>query len=608
MSALDLSVVIGFRNWGVERLRRSVESMRAAAGDVRMEVIISDYGSDDPAQAGAVAAELGARHLHTAGDSVWSRSRALNAGFAAASGELLVSTDADMLFAPGSFEAIVETARRSAPAALFLQCRDLPEDIPESLLDAPSAALWEMLDQRSAYRPRWGMGGMMAIDRQGFEILNGFDERLHTYGREDLDFALRARRAGYRTVWVSDPRARMYHMWHPRTGDDVSSTAQGREAIARNRRLVDSDATTSRNVTRSRPALREETPLLSVIVMPPPQECGENLHAAVATCLAQTVQNIEVLVPAPSALQPPLPDDPRVQVLPVPPGKDSLRTAAERAAGVFTAVVSPGVLAAPHHLEALLAAAVEGVGAIHCAAAELAPDGSIAVPVHGDTGTLMAASSLLRGLIANGDGTLTSSGLRDLLRHVGTVVAEAPGRSTIRLPGAGHVPSQLLLEGSDEERALMALLPRELNPGGRIARISRLRPQAALPRLDGDVEFSEIRFEDASLHTDLVVYDASYEALIALARAGEGLTVGLSGGALERADGGSWLRTVIDHARRDGLRLPVAIDRSPQGADLTGVYQIKDAAGIRMLRARDLDSPALPGDVPWLVIEEESHA
>src|SRR5699024_5341198 len=125
MSDLDLSVVIGFRNWGVERLRRSVASMRAAAGDVRMEVIISDYGSDDPAQPGAVAAELGAHHRHAAGDSVWSRSRALNAGVAVASGELLVSTDAYMLFAPGSFEAIVEAARRAMPAALFLQCRDL---------------------------------------------------------------------------------------------------------------------------------------------------------------------------------------------------------------------------------------------------------------------------------------------------------------------------------------------------------------------------------------------------------------------------------------------------------------------------------------------------
>lgn len=608
MSALDLSVVIGFRNWGVERLRRSVASMRAAAGDVRMEVIISDYGSDDPAQAGALAAELGARHLHTAGDSVWSRSRALNAGFAAASGELLVSTDADMLFAPGSFEAIVETARSSAPAALFLQCRDLPEDIPGNLLDEPSTAVWEMLDQRSAYRPRWGMGGMMAIDRRGFETLNGFDERLHTYGREDLDFALRARRAGYRTVWVSDPRARMYHMWHPRTGDDVASTAEGREAIARNRRLVDSDSTTSRNVARARPALREETPLLSVIVMPPPHECGENLRAAVATCLAQTVQNIEVLVPAPCAPQPPLPDDPRVHVLPVPAGEDPLRAAAARAVGVFTAVVSPGVLAAPPHLESLLSATVGGVGAVQSAAAELAPDGRIAAPARGDAGTLMAASTLLRALIASVDGTLPCESLGDQFRHSGAVVAEAPGLSAIHLPGAGNLPPQLPLEGSDEERALIALLPRELNPGGRIARVARLRPHAALPHVGGEVEYSEIRFEGASLHTDLLVHDASYEALIAVARAGEGLTIDLPDGALRRTEGGSWLRTVIDHARRDGLRLPVAIDRSPQGADLTGVYQVKDAAGIRMLRARDLDSPALPGDVPWLVIEEESHA
>lgn len=153
----------------------------------------------------------------------------------------------------------------------------------------------------------------------------------------------------------------------------------------------------------------------------------------------------------------------------------------------------------------------------------------------------------------------------------------------------------------------MALLPRELNPGGRIARVTRLRPQAAPPRLDGDVEFSEIRFEDASLHTDLLVHDAGYEALIALARAGEGLTVDLSDGAFQRTDGGSWLSTVIDHARRGGLRLPVAIDRSPQEAELTGVYRVQDADGVRVLRARGLDSPVLPGDVPWLVIEEESR-
>lgn len=608
MSDLDLSVVIGFRNWGIERLRRSVASMRAAAGDVQMEVIISDYGSDDPSLAGAVAAELGAHHLHTAGDNVWSRSRALNAGFAAASGDLLVSTDADMLFAPGSFEAIVETAQRAAPAALFLQCRDLPEDIPESLFDTPSTDPWEMLDQRSAYRPRWGMGGMMAIDRRGFEILNGFDERLHTYGREDLDFALRARRAGYRTVWVSDPRARMYHMWHPRTGDDVSSTVQGRAAITRNRRLVDSDATTSRNVTRSRAALREETPLVSVIVMPPPEELGRHLHAAVATCLAQTVQNIEVLVPAPSAPQSTLPDDPRVHVLPVPPGEDPLRAATARSTGVYTAVVAPGVLAAPHHLEALLAAKVEGVGAVECATADLAPEGSIAAPSHGDAGTLLAASPLLRTVIASIDGDLPRGSVADHLRHSGTVVSEATGPSSIRLPEPGHLPPRLPLEGSDEERALISLLPQEVNRSGRRARVARLRPQAAPPRLDGEVEFAEIRFGAESLHTDLLVRDADYEALIALARAGEELTVGPSDGAAQEPYGGSWLRTVIEHARRGGLRLPLAIDRSPREAELTGVYQVQDTTGVRTLRVRELDSPVLPGDVPWLVIEEEGRA
>ena len=99
------------------------------------------------------------------------------------------------------------------------------------------------------------------------------------------------------------------------------------------------------------------------------------------------------------------------------------------------------------------------------------------------------------------------------------------------------------------------------------------------------------------MHTDLLVHDASYEALIAVARAGEGLTIDLPDGhSGERMAGAGCALSSTMHAGR--VRLPVAIDRSPRGADLTGVYQIKDAAGIRMLRARDLDSPALPGDVP----------
>ena len=58
MSELDVSVVIGFRDWGAERIRRSAHSIIESFGSVQGEVIISDYGSADPEPARQVAAEL----------------------------------------------------------------------------------------------------------------------------------------------------------------------------------------------------------------------------------------------------------------------------------------------------------------------------------------------------------------------------------------------------------------------------------------------------------------------------------------------------------------------------------------------------------------------
>ena len=127
---VDVSVVIGFRDWGLRRIRLAVQSIQASFGRFSGEVIISDYGSIDPQANKALAEELECAYVYTPAE-VWSRSRALNAGFAISSGELLVSTDADMVFSPESFERIVETARKQPKAAFFLQCRDLPEGMDD---------------------------------------------------------------------------------------------------------------------------------------------------------------------------------------------------------------------------------------------------------------------------------------------------------------------------------------------------------------------------------------------------------------------------------------------------------------------------------------------
>ncbi|VEG30134.1 glycosyltransferase family 2 protein [Actinomyces howellii] len=178
---MRVSVVIGFRDWGAGRLELAARSVLESLAGLDGQLIVSDYGSRDPEPARAVAAGLGVAHVYTPVQGPWSRSRALNAGFALSDGDLLVSTDADMLFAPGTFPRVVRTARRHAGAALFMQCRDLPVGMDDQWLRLHRPD-WADLERAARLRPRWGMGGMMAIPRAGFEALRGFDERFHTYG------------------------------------------------------------------------------------------------------------------------------------------------------------------------------------------------------------------------------------------------------------------------------------------------------------------------------------------------------------------------------------------------------------------------------------------
>ncbi|WP_168167692.1 glycosyltransferase [Corynebacterium sp. HMSC074A01] len=355
MKPIDVSVVIGFRDWGLQRIRLAVESIKRSFGRFNGEVIISDYGSMDAHANELLAKELDCGYVYTTDAAVWSRSRALNAGFAISHGRLLVSTDADMVFSPTSFERILEIALAQPRAAYFLQCRDLPKGMDDDWVAAHPNE-WEVMEKSSRIRPRWGMGGMMAISRQGFFEIRGFDERFHTYGGEDLDFAQRARRAGFKTVWVNDPDVRMYHMWHPSTRAIVDQTAEGRATVERNRDIVYNDSSFVRNYLRWDHRPTDAPPLVTVAI------CTHNradlIRESIQSVLYQTIQDFEIVVIDDGG------DDNTKEVLDAF-GDDRIRyywqenagisaarnLAAEKSRGIYTAVLDDDDLMHPRRLE-----------------------------------------------------------------------------------------------------------------------------------------------------------------------------------------------------------------------------------------------------------------
>lgn len=262
---IDVSVVIGFKDWGLERLELSIISLNNAFGSLRGEVVISDFGSEDWEPIRDLANRHGAVYQRTPNAIGWSRSRAINAGYAQSRGRILVATDADMLFSPRSMELIVERIDRDPHLSVVLQCRDLPEGFSHENSDVISQN-WKLLETVSQIRPRWGMGGMFAATRERVMNVGGYDNRMHTYGGEDLDFAQRIRRSGSPLLWIEDPEVRMYHIWHAPTISTVSQTAEGTEAVAFNRSILKNDYTWKRNNHLSEWDIGEATNSCSVLI------------------------------------------------------------------------------------------------------------------------------------------------------------------------------------------------------------------------------------------------------------------------------------------------------------------------------------------------------
>lgn len=259
----ELSIVIGFKDWGLDRLCGAVRSISMASKGASVEVVVADYGSEDNCGYREALESLGAVYRYVETNGVWSRSRALNAGLAIARGRFLLTTDADMVFTPGSFARIVELLRQHSGSALVLQCRDLPEGIThEDILGGNLS--WGQIADRSKIRPRWGMGGLMAFDRTAYHELRGLDERMEVYGGEDMDLAKRLAQAGRKWIWVTDPAVNMYHVWHPSSRTATDSTPEGRAAIEFNRTIHRNDNSLVRNLRSWKGRPDESQPLVTV--------------------------------------------------------------------------------------------------------------------------------------------------------------------------------------------------------------------------------------------------------------------------------------------------------------------------------------------------------
>jgi N-acetylglucosaminyl-diphospho-decaprenol L-rhamnosyltransferase len=230
--AVRVSVVIV--NWNAgEALGACLDSVAAdAPRDGRREVVVVDNASED-ASLGLARARVPAIRLVETGSNLGFAAGA-NRGAAAATGDVLVFLNPDARVRPGAIDRLVDALATTPGAGIAggglrdARGRWQPASarfgpVRHLLLDTTPGRL-ALRRRRAPHVVEWVYGTFVAVRRDVFERLGGFDASYFCYG-EDMDLCHRAARLGIGTIHV--PEAIAEH------GQNVSATRRfgsGREA------------------------------------------------------------------------------------------------------------------------------------------------------------------------------------------------------------------------------------------------------------------------------------------------------------------------------------------------------------------------------------------
>ena len=244
---VDARVIVVTYNPG-ETLEAFVYSVGAATTSLAVEIIVVDNDSSDGA-AQAVSGDGRARLIETGANLGYGA--AANLGARDADAEWLVICNPDIVWHPGALDALLTATERWPAAAAFgptilepdgsiyPSARALPS-LRTGVGHALFSRLWPSNPWTRRYRgvtdgrervAGWLSGSCLAIRREAFEAIGGFDERYFMFF-EDVDLGRRLGAAGCASVYV--PAATVTHLgghsWRarpePMIGAHHSSAAQ----------------------------------------------------------------------------------------------------------------------------------------------------------------------------------------------------------------------------------------------------------------------------------------------------------------------------------------------------------------------------------------------
>ncbi len=251
MNPATVHVVIVNWNSGAQ-LRECLQSFAAVADDdVAARVTVIDNASTDGSSEG-LEASMPLAVVRNADNRGFGA--ACNQGAAGSEADFLLFLNPDTRLMPGSFAEPVRYLRaheNERVGIVGIQLVDADGRVARNTARAPTA--WSMVGNSVGFdrlAPRlfpphfvteWAhdqtrtvdqvMGAFFLVRRSLFETLRGFDERFFVY-YEDLDFSVRARAQGWRSVYLSTAQA-----FHRGQGTTEGATARRTFYFCRSRIL-----------------------------------------------------------------------------------------------------------------------------------------------------------------------------------------------------------------------------------------------------------------------------------------------------------------------------------------------------------------------------------
>lgn len=203
------SIVVPSRG-GAERLPVLVASLREQTEqDVEMIVVVDGDVDDSASVVRRLGADAPVRAIVF--EENRGRAAALNAGFFAATGDVLIRADDDLELEP-DFVAHHVRLHEEASRGVVAMCRDVFPDSPYARAYGIEAdvAIRSAAFETPADRTWEWWSGNVSTTRDDFHAVGGYDESFRAYGWEDVEWGYRLRQLG-REILIAPGFTTLHH-------------------------------------------------------------------------------------------------------------------------------------------------------------------------------------------------------------------------------------------------------------------------------------------------------------------------------------------------------------------------------------------------------------